>query len=100
MARSMTRRKRLAVYTQAGAMCENCGREFQIPEGYTGSHVLRDHYVNDKGERKVIELQVDHVIPLHHGGTNDLENLQALCTRCNNAKGPKLAWDGKRRGVA
>lgn len=34
------------------------------------------------------DLQVDHVIPLARGGGNEPGNLQTLCKRCNNAKGP------------
>lgn len=31
-------------------------------------------------------LTVDHIIPLCEGGTNDLENLQTLCNKCNTTK--------------
>lgn len=30
--------------------------------------------------------EVDHVIPLDAGGTDDEENLQALCKRCHSRK--------------
>lgn len=32
-------------------------------------------------------LEVDHVIPIARGGTNEMENLQALCRACNRTKG-------------
>ncbi len=35
-------------------------------------------------------LQVDHIIPLAQGGTNDLSNLQTLCAKCNREKSAKL----------
>lgn len=35
-------------------------------------------------------LAVDHVIPVRLGGSNELNNLQTLCIRCNSAKGAKI----------
>ena len=31
-------------------------------------------------------LEVDHIVPRTHGGSDDLSNLQALCIRCNAGK--------------
>lgn len=33
--------------------------------------------------------QVDHVLPLADGGTNERDNLQPLCVRCHSAKTAK-----------
>lgn len=32
------------------------------------------------------KLEIDHIIPLVQGGTNDLSNLQTLCLTCNRQK--------------
>jgi 5-methylcytosine-specific restriction endonuclease McrA len=34
--------------------------------------------------------QVDHVIPLSRGGTNDFSNFTLACPTCNNRKGSRL----------
>jgi hypothetical protein len=36
-------------------------------------------------------LQVDHIIPRQHGGSDDLDNLALACIDCNLHKGPNLA---------
>lgn len=33
-----------------------------------------------------VELEVDHIHPVARGGGNSLENLQALCRKCNQGK--------------
>lgn len=35
----------------------------------------------------VDDIEIDHIKPLIMGGTNELENLQFLCGRCNRMKG-------------
>ena len=35
-------------------------------------------------------VEIDHIVPLSRGGSNEPENLQALCKGCNNEKSDKL----------
>jgi len=37
-----------------------------------------------------IKLEVDHIIPVAEGGTDDLDNLQTLCIDCNRGKKDKI----------
>jgi diadenosine tetraphosphate (Ap4A) HIT family hydrolase len=39
--------------------------------------------------KKDSPLDVDHIIPRNRGGTNDLSNLQILCSKCNRSKRDK-----------
>lgn len=34
------------------------------------------------------DLTVDHIISIYRGGTDDDDNLQTLCNRCNAGKAP------------
>lgn len=44
--------------------------------------------------RTTVATEVDHITPKHKGGTDDLDNLQSLCTECHAAK--TLRDTGKR----
>ncbi|MCB9457896.1 MAG: HNH endonuclease, partial [Anaerolineaceae bacterium] len=35
--------------------------------------------------------QVDHILPVKHQGSSDLDNLAWACFECNNAKGSDIA---------
>lgn len=44
-----------------------------------------------------ITLEVDHIIPRSKGGTDDLDNLQTLCKKCNVGKSNKDNTDLRRK---
>ena len=58
--RKISRRKRKEVFRRANGKCRHCGAEQN--------------------------LEIDHIFPFSRGGGNEIENLQLLCSRCNNRK--------------
>lgn len=57
--------------------------------------IRQDVFKRDGGKCKVCssnkDLSLDHIIPRSDGGTNEIENLQTLCRRCNSAKNNRRA---------
>lgn len=65
-----------------GMQCAICGCDLDP----------NDTWVSDTG-RKCFGRKyptVDHIIPLKHGGTDTLENVQLTCKRCNSVKGTAI----------
>lgn len=107
----MRRTLRKFVYERDGYACRYCGwKPTQIPDDYRGLNPIAEVVGY---ERKVVyrrmswtdapdvveyadvavlkRLEVDHVVPLVRGGAfDDPNNLQALCSDCNNRKGARL----------
>lgn len=44
----------------------------------------RCHYCGTPSSE--VKLQIDHVVPVSKGGSDDISNLVAACPRCNRAK--------------
>lgn len=69
---SVSVRVRFEVFKRDGFKCSYCGR--------TAAHGA--------------QLEVDHVLPLAAGGTDDIENLTTSCWDCNHGKAAKLLEEG------
>ena len=41
--------------------------------------------------KKTTAFQIDHIVPIKHGGSDSIDNLCLSCARCNWHKGPALA---------
>jgi len=43
-------------------------------------------------------LEIDHIIPVFQGGTNDEDNLRVLCQSCNGKRNAGLRWNKEKNG--
>jgi len=65
----LAREVRAVVWDRCGGRCVYCGRAMNPFRDFT----------------------VDHVVPVHRGGSDDLSNLVGSCRHCNFAKGARSA---------
>lgn len=84
-------RKRMfaALVARDGATCCQCGARDR--RTCTDGGVFNDsnEYCERTRYSRVIWrsiLEVEHRVPLHQGGTNDLDNLRLMCATCHRAK--------------
>ena len=64
----ISRALRAAVFRRDNYTCQQCGA---------------------RGSDRGVQLVVDHKKPLKRGGTNEMSNLQTLCSKCNAQKGAR-----------
>lgn len=55
-------------------------------------------YAVDEDGNEVL-MTKDHIIPRSKGGSNHLDNMQTMCTRCNNRKGNILTKKDASKGT-
>ena len=65
-----------------GMKCALCGSEVDP----------HDTWITSNGRRCFGRKYptVDHIVPLKHGGTDTLDNVQLLCKHCNSSKGARI----------
>lgn len=68
--KQLSKKIRFEVFKRDRFTCQYCGR--QAPE---------------------VVLHIDHVVPVAHGGTDDVLNLVTSCVDCNLGKGPRELGD-------
>jgi hypothetical protein len=61
----------------------------RIPDAIRAAVLLRDG-ARCRRCRTVVNLEVDHIVPVSRGGRTEESNLQTLCRRCNRRKWKKL----------
>jgi HNH endonuclease len=69
---------------QACVWCERVGNFFVLEaSGNPTPHLNLYH----RGKDGMIMMTQDHILPVAWNGTDDVENLQTMCAKCNQAKG-------------
>ena len=72
ISRSISPQLRNEILERNGFTCQLCGSGPLDPDPYNNKRKVR--------------LQVDHLVPISQGGTDDKENLRVLCSTCNQAR--------------
>lgn len=61
-------------------------------EKLISQHVAENGWTCTRCSRQRRDLQADHIIPIAQGGRNSWQNLQVLCSECNQKKGDTHTW--------
>ena len=102
-ARNTTTRRRIrAALARTGAGCWICGGGIDYTLGWLeGEHGPKCRGSNCKGcVPHPLRFEADHVVPLHRGGADTLENSRASHRKCNNTKRARLVAPIVRRSGA
>ncbi|MBW4593054.1 MAG: HNH endonuclease [Brasilonema angustatum HA4187-MV1] len=85
-------KKSAATKSLAQAKQDSSKRSRHIPASVRVSVLDKDDYkcVFCGRSSQQVQLEVDHIVPFSKGGSNNLSNLQTLCTDCNRGKEARL----------
>ena len=67
--RTLSKKKKNLVWIRDNKKCKNCSID-----------------VDNSLENNYCHYQIDHIIPIKHGGTDNYDNLQTLCVNCHAIK--------------
>ena len=77
MAKNNNKIHRKRVYEKSNYSCCYCGLKFKKPKYWNSLSAVHNG---------LMFLEIDHIKPLSKGGSDNIENKQSLCQKCNNKK--------------
>lgn len=83
--------ERYKLFSRDELVCVHCGQKasFWASQKFRRDKGKKTHLnlygINKSGE--TIMLTKDHIVPKSHGGTDEVENYQIMCSKCNLEKG-------------
>lgn len=80
MAKTKNKTHRFYVYEKCNYTCMHCGLRFIAPDDWDKKAAIFNYGMF---------LEIDHIVPLSIGGSDDIQNKQSLCQKCNNKKSNK-----------
>jgi 5-methylcytosine-specific restriction endonuclease McrA len=86
MSKNKNKIHRLIVYEKSNYTCVFCKLKFNPPIGWDKKTAIHDNGMF---------LEIDHIIPLSKGGSDNIENKQSLCQKCNSKKSNKILTNGR-----
>jgi 5-methylcytosine-specific restriction endonuclease McrA len=81
---------RTRVYTENRRVRKLTNGGSHTPEQIEELYAKQQHHCAGCGASIRKRYEVDHIIPVTRGGTNDISNIQLLCMPCNRTKHNKL----------
>ena len=66
--------------------------EGKNPAEYRSDIIGNTLYLGSYGKQTIMGWEIDHIKPVSKGGTDELENLQALNSAANAKKGNTYPW--------
>jgi len=81
MSKNKNKVHRFFVYVKDNFTCIECKLVFVPPTDWDKKSAIHNG---------TMFLEIDHIIPLSKGGSDNIENKQCLCQKCNNIKSDKI----------
>lgn len=75
---SKTNQVNIRLFKKKGITCINCGEK-----GYFFKKIGKSYILFTENN---IMMTKDHIFPKSKGGSNNLQNLQPMCSKCNSEK--------------